>query len=113
MTGLVEQIFERLNLFRHLFRLVLVHSQEDHVLLLRRSCLVPEVILKRLPVTNSVGLISGPALLISRLHQIRLFLLPREEVFRLLGFGLALPDGDFQLFYLLHGLDKISLFCGF
>ena len=46
---------------------------------------MPEVILKRLPVPNRVGLVRSSTLLIGGLEKVELLLFFREQVFSLLG----------------------------
>ena len=107
--ALCQLLSQRVHLFAHLFGLILVHPQEVNVLLLAGACLVSEVVFECLPVSDSEGLFSCSALVISGLHQIHLFLLLGEQVLSLLSLCFELSNLHFQLFDLLHRLDQVSL----
>ena len=65
-----DLISQLLDLFAHLLSLVLVHSEENYVLLLRRASFVAKVIFEGLPVSNRVSFICSSALFIGSLEKV-------------------------------------------
>ena len=65
-----DLISQLLDLLAHLLSLVLVHSEENDIPLLRRARFVAKVVFEGLPVSNRVSFICSSALFIGSLEKV-------------------------------------------